>query len=114
MFMLQRSRMIGRVLSVLLLLCIAGCARTVYHYNLQHAYVAPAAELSEDEAEQVIRAVTKKSLRMIIAVTRAPQQNKVIVYTDNGDEGVMVYNLQKFDDGLWHIVDYGAGDRMAL
>src|SRR5207253_11138463 len=106
MFMVQRGRMICRILSVLVLLCVAGCARTVYNYNLQHAYVAPAAGLSEDEAEQVIRTVTKKSLRMIIAVTRAPEQNKVVVYTDNGDEGVMVYNLQKFGDGLWHIVDY--------
>jgi hypothetical protein len=106
--------MMSRVLAAFILLNAAGCARTVYHYNVQHAYVAPAAGLSEDEADQVIRTVTKKSLRMIIAVTRAPEQNKVIVYTDNGDEGVMVYNLQKFDDGLWHIVDYGAGDRMAL
>ena len=103
-----------RVLSALLLVSVAGCARTVYHYNLQHAYVASAAGLSQEEAEQVIRTVTKKSLRMIIAVTRAPEQDKVVVYTDNGDEGLMVYNLKKFDDGLWHIVDYGAGERMAL
>ena len=41
-------------------------------------------------------------------------QNKVVVYTDNGEDGLMIYNLKKFDDGLWHIVDYGAGDHMAL
>jgi len=104
----------ARILILVVLLSAAGCARTVYHYNLQHAYIAPAAGLSEDEADQVIRTVTKKSLRMIIAVTRSPKQNQVVVYTDNGEDGLMVYNLKKFDDGLWHIVDYGAGDRMAL
>lgn len=105
---------LARILILVLSLSVFGCARTVYHYNLQHAYVAPAAGLSEDEAEQVIRTVTKKSLRMIIAVTRSAEQNKVVVYTDNGDDGLMVYNLKKFEDGLWHIVDYGTGDRMAL
>src|SRR6266478_5448395 len=104
----------ARILLVIMVLGAAGCARTVYHYNLEHAYVAPAAGLSEDEAEQVIRTVTKKSLRMIIAVTRSPEQNKVVVNTDNGDDGLMIYNLKKLDDGLWHIVDYGAGDRMAM
>ena len=104
----------ARIVLIAAVLSAAGCARTVYHYNLEHAYIAPAVGLSEDEADQVIRTVTKKSLRMIIAITRSPKQNEVVVYTDNGEEGLMVYNLKKFDDGLWHIVDYGAGDRMAL
>jgi hypothetical protein len=99
---------------MIMLLAVGGCARTVYHYNVEHAYVAPAAGLSAEETDQVIRTVTKKSLRMIIGITRNSEGNKVIVYTDNGDEGLMVYNLKKFDDGLWHIVDYGEGTMTAM
>jgi hypothetical protein len=103
-----------KILLVIVSLSAAGCANAVYHYNLQHAYVARAAELSPEEADQVIRTVTKKSLRMIISVTRRPERNEVIVCTDNGEEGLMVYNLKKFDDGLWHIVQYGEGSSMPL
>lgn len=103
-----------RILLVMTCLGAAGCANTVYRYNLQHAYVAPAAGLSPEEAEQIIRVVTNKSLRMIISITRDPDENKIVVYTANGDEGLMVYDLKKGDDGRWRIVDYDQGSAMAL
>ena len=88
---------------------VAGCANSVYRHNMEHAYVAPAAGLSPEETEQVIRAVTNKSLRMIINVTRDPDRDVVVVSTDNAEEGLMVYNLKKMGDGRWHIIDYGPG-----
>ena len=107
-------KILPRILLLIASLGAAGCANTVYRYNLQHAYVAPAAGLSPEEAEQVIRVVTQKSLRMIISVTRDPDENKIVVYAANGDEGVMVYNLKKDNDGRWRIVDYDQGSALAL
>jgi hypothetical protein len=93
---------------------VISCAGNVYRYNMQHAFVAPAAGLSAEETEQVIRVVTNKSLRMIIGVTRDANPEQVVVYTDNGEEGLMVYKLKKADDGLWHIVHYGEGSLTAM
>ena len=95
-------------------LVTAGCANSVYHYNIQHAYVAPAAGLSADDTEQIIRLVTEKSLRMIISITRDPDENKVVVSAANGDEGLMVYDLEKGADGEWRIVHYDQGSPTVL
>ena len=92
----------------------AGCATSLYEYNLQHAYVAPAAGLSQEETEQIIWAVTSKSRRMIISITKEPNANRVLVSTSNADEGLMVYILRKRDDGRWRIVDNTQGETMAL
>jgi hypothetical protein len=112
--MIRVLKTFGIIWSVAVTLSLVGCARNVYRYNMEHAYVAPAAGLSVEETEQVIRAVTKKSLRMIIEVTRDTGHDEVVVYTDNGEEGLMVYNLKKADDGLWHIVHYGEGSLTAM
>ena len=99
---------------MMITLGFAGCASSVYEYNLQHAYVAPAAGLSQEETEQIIWAVTSKSRRLIISVTKDPNQNRVLVSTSNADEGLMVYILRKRDDGRWRIVDNTQGETMAL
>ena len=99
---------------VLIWLSTAGCATSLYEYNLQHAYVAPAAGLSQEETEQIIWAVTSKSRRLIISVTKEPDQNRVVVSTSNADEGLMLYILRKRDDGVWRIVDNTQGETMAL
>ena len=92
----------------------AGCATSVYEYNLQHAYVAPAAGLSQEETEQVIWAVSHLSLRLIISVTKDPKENKVVVTTSNAEEGLMIYILRKGDNGRWRIVHYYPSPTMAL
>ena len=92
----------------------AGCATSIYEYNLQHAYVAPAAGLSQDETEQIIWAVTSKSRRLIISITKEPNENRVVVSTSNADEGLMVYYLRQGNDGRWRIVDNSQGETMAL
>ena len=92
----------------------AGCATNVYEYNLQHAYVAPAAGLSQEETQQIIWAVTSKSRRLIISITKDPNENRVVVSTSNADEGLMLYILRKRDDGRWRIVDNTQGETMAL
>jgi len=102
-----------RILLVVFALVAAGCASSVYEYNLQHAYVAPAAGLTQEETEQIIWAVTSKSRRQIISVTREPDKNRVLVSTSNADEGLMVYYLRK-RDGRWRIVDNSQGETMAL
>jgi len=99
---------------MMITLGFAGCATNVYEYNLQHAYVAPAAGLSQEETQQIIWAVTSKSRRLIISVTKDPNQNRVLVSTSNADEGLMVYILRKRDDGRWRIVDNTQGETMAL
>ena len=99
---------------MMITLGFAGCASSVYEYNLQHAYVAPAAGLSQEETEQIIWAVTSKSRRLIISVTKDPNENRVLVSTSNADEGLMVYILRKRDDGRWRIVDNTQGETMAL
>jgi hypothetical protein len=98
-----------KTILVMAALSLAGCAGNLYEYNLKHAYVAPAAQLSSEETEQVIYAVTTKSLRMIISVTRSTSPDEVVVDTDNGEEGLMVYRLKKNESGRWHIVSYGPG-----
>ena len=111
------SVLVTMSLRTLLLLVIAlgivGCASSVYEYNLQHAYVAPAAGLSQQETEQIIWAVTSKSRRQIISITREPERDRVLVSTSNADEGLMVYYLRK-RDGRWRIVDNSQGETMAL
>ena len=107
--------MINR-LSVIIALAIAcaGCANIVYRWNMEHANVAEHANLSGAEVEQIIRAVTQKSLRMILEVTRSQENghDRVIVYTAEGPDegGMMVYRLERSGDGLWRIVSYGRGD----
>jgi type IV pilus biogenesis protein CpaD/CtpE len=112
--MMRSLKRLGIILTVAVTLSVAGCARNVYQYNMEHAYVAPAAGLSAQETEQVIRVVTKKSLRMIIGVTRDKNPEQVVVYADNGEEGLMVYKLKKAEDGAWHIVHYGEGSLTAM
>ena len=102
-----------RILLAVITLGFAGCATSVYEYNLQHAYVAPAAGLSQEEAEQIIWAVTSKSRRLIISITKEPNENRVVVSTSNANEGLMVYILRK-RDGRWRIVDNTQGETMAL
>ena len=103
-----------RIFLAIISLGAAGCASTVYEYNLAHAYVAPAAGLSQEETEQIIWAVTSKSRRLIISITKEPDRNRVIVSTSNANEGLMVYILRKRDDGRWGIVDNTQGETMAL
>src|SRR5690242_8204163 len=99
-------------------LSLSGCANAVYRYNMRHAEIAEHTGLSEDEAEQVIRTVTQKSLRLIIGITRAQEhgRDRVIVYTQEGEEegGMMVYQLEKSSDGLWRIVTYGRRHVMVM
>ena len=99
---------------MMITLGFAGCATNVYEYNLQHAYVAPAAGLSQEETQQIIWAVTSKSRRLIISITKDPNENRVVVSTSNADEGLMLYILRKRDDGRWRIVDNTQGETMAL
>ena len=99
---------------MMITLGFASCATNVYEYNLQHAYVAPAAELSQEETQQIIWAVTSKSRRLIISITKDPNENRVVVSTSNADEGLMLYILRKRDDGRWRIVDNTQGETMAL
>jgi len=103
-----------RILLMMITLGFAGCATNVYEYNLQHAYVAPAAGLSQEETQQIIWAVTSKSRRLIISITKDPNENRVVVSTSNADEGLMLYILRKRDDGRWRIVDNTQGETMAL
>jgi hypothetical protein len=97
---------------------VAGCANSVYRWNMDHAEIATGTNLSEPEVEQVIRAVTKKSLRLIIGVTRFREEghDRVIVYTEEAPEegGMMVYRLEKGSDGAWQIVTYGRENVMVM
>ena len=99
-------------------LVFSGCANTVYRWNMEHAEIAEHTNLSESEVEQIIRAVTQKSLRLIIGVTRSQEHghDRVIVYTQEGPEegGMMVYRLEKSADGMWRIVTYGRGHVMVM
>jgi hypothetical protein len=103
---------------VFIALALTGCANAVYRYNMKHAEVAEDTGLSEDEVEQVIRAVTQKSLRLIIGITRAQEKghDQVLVYTQEGEEegGMMLYHLEKSPDGLWRIVSYGRRHVMVM
>ena len=95
-------------------LSLAGCASQLYQWNMEHAYIAPAARLPRLELEQVMRTVTQKSLNTVIGITRWTEHGRpdeIIVYTelDPSASLMMVYNLRKQTDGLWHIVDYGEG-----
>jgi hypothetical protein len=93
---------------------LSGCASALYDWNMKHAYVAPRAHLSPAEVEQIIRAVTQKSLSVIIGMSRFSETGKpdeVTVYTelDPSSSLMMVYDLHKGSDGLWHVVDHGEG-----
>lgn len=111
-------RVLTRVLFAVMALSLGSCANQVYRWNMDHAEIASGTNLSEDEVEQVIRTVTKKSLRMILGITRSKEggHDRVIVYTDEGPEegGMMVYRLEKASDGLWRIVNYGRGNVMVM
>jgi hypothetical protein len=102
-----------RVLSVTACATLASCASQLYDWNIQHAYIAPAAQLSRPELEQVIRTTTDKSLSTVIGVTRLKERGKpdeIVVYTAGGPgDSMMIYNLQKGSDGSWHIVDSDSG-----
>jgi len=93
---------------------VAGCASALYDWNIQHAYVAPHAHLSSTETEQIIRTVTAKSLSVIIGMSRFSERGKpdqVTVYTelDPSSSLMMVYDLEKGQDGSWRIVSWGEG-----
>jgi hypothetical protein len=111
-------RLIAEILATAMALSLGSCANTVYRWNLDHAEIASGTNLSEDEVEQVIRTVTKKSLRLILGITRSQEEgrDRVIVYTDEGPEegGMMVYHLEKSSDGLWRIVKYGRRNVMVM
>jgi hypothetical protein len=102
------------LLMIALSTLLCGCASALYEWNMQHAYIAPRARLSHPEIEQIIRTVTQKSLSTIIGLSRFTERGKpdeITVYTelDPSSALMMVYNLHKGSDGLWHIVDYGEG-----
>jgi hypothetical protein len=113
--MLRRLR---RILFLVMALGLAGCANTVYRYNIEHAEISENANLSQAEVDQIIATVTKKSLRLIIGVTRLPEEgrDRVIVYTAEAPEegGMMVYRLEKGSDGTWQIVTYGRENVMVM
>ena|ERR1700726_3707067 len=99
-------------ISLSTLLC--GCASNLYEWNMQHAYIAPRAKLSQSEVEQIIRTVTQKSLSTVIGITRTTElgrPDELVVYTNlvQEDGTMMVYNLRKQHDGVWQIVDSGVG-----
>ena len=101
-------------LTIALSTLLWSCASALYESNMQHAYVAPRARLSQAEIEQIIRTVTQKSLSVIIGMSRFTERGKpdeITVYTelDPSSALMMVYNLHKEPDGFWHIVDYGEG-----
>lgn len=104
-----------RALVLLFCLVACSCVSSLLPYNLQHAVVDPKSGLSRAEIEQIIDTVTRKSHRMIFALTRSPAERsrpgEVYVYAvaepDQG--GQMMYILRKFEDGQWHITSYGPG-----
>jgi hypothetical protein len=103
-----------KVLVLAACVALTACTGSIYRYNIQHARISPEAKLSPSEIEQVIRTVTNKSLRLIVGVTRYHHTGEVVVYTDDADEGLMVYYLRKSADGSWRITHYERGSLMAL